>query len=150
MLPKAHIFYGAIFSIILYLIGLSPFNSILIFLSSFLIDFDHYLWYVLKKKDFNLKKAFYFLKEMEKKKPMMMVFHTFEFILLILILSFFFNPFLFILMGMLFHSLLDLIDLKYNNEMRFREFWFTRYLLSEKAITINKIKKTMCHHQVVL
>ena len=133
MLPKAHIFYGAIFSIILYLIGLSPFNSILIFLSSFLIDFDHYLWYVLKKKDFNLKKAFYFLKEMEKKKPMMMVFHTFEFILLILILSFFFNPFLFILMGMLFHSLLDLIDLKYNNEMRFREFWFTRYLLSEKS-----------------
>jgi len=68
MLPKAHIFYGAIFSIILYLIGLSAIESILTFLASFLIDFDHYLRYVLKKKRFQLKKCILFFKRIGEEK----------------------------------------------------------------------------------
>lgn len=133
MLPKAHIFFGAIFSIVLYFFGFNLFQCTIIFLSSFLIDFDHYAWFVIKKKNFNLKKAFYFLKAMDKKKPVMMLFHTFEFILFILILSFFYNIFLFVLIGMLFHSLLDIIDLKYYKELHLREFFFFRYIFSDKS-----------------
>lgn len=133
MLPKAHIFFGAIFSIILYLVGLNFYQSFLVFLATFLIDFDHYAWYVLKKKNLSLKKAYNFLKAMDKAKPMMMIFHTFEFLLLILILAFFYDFFLFILIGMLFHSLLDVIDLKYNKELHLREFILLRYLFSDKS-----------------
>ena len=133
MLPKAHIILGSIFSIILYFLGLTPLQCTVIFLSSFLIDFDHYAWYVIKKKDFSLRNAYYFLKGLEKEKPVMMIFHTFEFILLILILSLFYDFFLFILIGMLFHSLLDVIDLKYNKELHLREFLFLKYLFSDKS-----------------
>jgi len=133
MLPKAHIFFGAIFSIILHLFGLTTFQCTIIFLSSFLIDFDHYAWFVMKKKNLSLKKAFYYLKTMDKKKPMLMFFHTIEFLFLILILSFFFDIFKFVFIGMMFHSVLDIIELKHTNELHLREFLFSRYLFLDKS-----------------
>ena len=58
MLPKYHITLGAIVSLIIYLFfPITIFQAIVIFLSSFLIDCDHYLYYFLKTKDFSFKKA---------------------------------------------------------------------------------------------
>ncbi len=134
MLPKWHILFGAIFSALFYLIfKISIFNSILIFLSSVFIDIDHYAWYVNKKKDFSLKNAYIFLKLFKKPKPIMMLFHTIEFLLIVFLLSFFWKGFLFILIGMLFHSLLDIIEMSYENELHFREFFLLSYLLSDKS-----------------
>ena len=59
MLPKYHIFYGFIFSVIAFWlfkeVGLLGF--FIIFLSSFLIDADHVLTYCWIKKDWNPIKA---------------------------------------------------------------------------------------------
>ena len=128
MLPKYHIFFGLIFSTIIFLlftqIGLIGF--LIIFLSSFLIDVDHYLFFVYAKKDIILKNAHRWfieknrkslkLSKAEKKKikAIPCIFHGIEMILVLIILSFFSQIFLYVLVGFIFHELLDLISLKYN------------------------------------
>ena len=134
MLPKWHILFGFLFAYILY--WFSPITIIeasLIFLSSFLIDFDHYLFIINRKKLFNLKKAYYWHKALPKNhKPIMHILHTIEFTIFIAILAYFFNIFLFIFIGMLFHSSLDVIDMFYNKKTRCREFSLIRYLILKK------------------
>jgi len=135
MLPKWHILFGAIFSLIFYKISpqINIFQASLIFLSSVLIDFDHYLWVIKRKGYFNLKTAYYWHKSLPlRHKPIMEIFHTIEFIIFILILSYFFKIFYFILVGMLFHSLLDLIEIIYHKRGKCREFSLIRFLILRK------------------
>lgn len=57
MLPSRHFILGLILGAILFpYIGLL--GAILVWFSSFLIDFDHYLWFIFIKRDFSLKKAY--------------------------------------------------------------------------------------------
>ena len=122
MLPKTHAIAGAIFSILLYYIfHLTFFQASLIFLSSFLIDFDHYVWYVIMKKDFNLKKSYDFFNQDPYEKRIMLL-HTVEFLLLVFMFSYIWNIFLFVLYGMLFHSILDIIEMGPRDELKYREY----------------------------
>ena len=59
MLVSKHIFFGLIFVGFLYLIfpQIELIELSIIFLSSILIDVDHYFYYVYKKKNWNLKRA---------------------------------------------------------------------------------------------
>lgn len=116
MLPKYHILFGFLFSLILYL--LFPFVGLLgfltIFLSSFLIDIDHYLYYVFKKKDLNLKSAYYFFIKKPKINPAMYFLHGIEVLSILFILGLFLNNlFLFIFIGFVFHLFLDVIWMVY-------------------------------------
>jgi len=127
MLPKTHALLGLIFSLIIFFIfHITPFYTSLIFFSSVFIDTDHYLWYVIQKKDFNLKKAFYFFKNLKKHPPYLMIFHTLEFFLLILILSFFWKSFFYVFLGMLFHVSLDIIYEINKDVLSCREYFLTR------------------------
>ena len=65
MLVKNHIAYGLVFSTLLYWIfpQISLVGFFLIFLSSFLIDTDHLIYYVIKKKSWNLKKSIKYFKD---------------------------------------------------------------------------------------
>jgi len=135
MFPKYHIIFGLFFSVLVYLIfSITLFQTILIFLSSFLIDFDHYLWAANRTKSLKLKKNYNHFKKIcnGNHKPIMAVFHTVEFIILVLILSFFYNPFLFILIGMLFHSIIDIVYFIIGGKFRVREFSLIKYLISDK------------------
>jgi len=135
MLPKWHILFGAIFSLILYLIlpQTSIFNIFLIFLSSVLMDFDHYVFGAVRNKTLNLKKLYFWHKALPKNhKPMMHILHSIEFIIFIGILSFYFKFFLFILIGIVFHSLLDIIDLFFTKRINCREFSLIRFLILRK------------------
>jgi len=136
MLPKYHILLGFTLSILLYSFSLITLpQATLIFLSSFLIDIDHYLFYVKKKKDYNLKNAVIWFKEtlfLKKHKPMLVVFHTIEFIVLIAILSLYFKALIFILIGLLFHSITDLFYFIYLGFFNVREYSLIRYLVSNK------------------
>ena len=135
MLPKTHIILGAIFSIFIFFIfKITIFQAALIFFASFLIDFDHYLWYIFKKNDFSSKRAFkIFIEELRfPKKPLFMVFHSLEFLIFIFILSYFWTYFSFILIGLIFHSILDIIDLLKRGILNKREFLLTRYLIKGK------------------
>ena len=125
MLPRYHIILGFSFSLILYLIfpfvGLSGF--LIIFFSSFLIDVDHYLYYVFKKKDLNLKKAYKYFFEKRKKcisstkplkempNPANYFLHGIEVLLVLFIFGIFVNKiFLFIFIGFSFHLFLDILE----------------------------------------
>lgn len=139
MLPKWHIFIGLIFSLILlYFFKLSITFIILVFLSSILIDVDHYLFYLKKYKNFSLKKAYFWHKNLPRNhKPIMHIFHTIEFHIFVLALSFLFFPFFFVLIGMLFHSIIDLLEMLVIKDLSCREFSMIRYLLSNKKNYLN-------------
>lgn len=123
MLPKYHILFGAIFSLILYfLFPISIFQGSLIFLASVFIDVDHYFWYVFKKKDWNLIKTHYFLKNKGRGTRKLMIFHTIEFHILFVILGLIWPIFYYILIGMIFHSLIDIINLIYEKRLKSRKF----------------------------
>jgi hypothetical protein len=116
MLPRWHLLFGLLFAYVVYwFTSITIFQAIIIFLASFLIDVDHYLWYIYKKKNWNLKKAIYFLKTNKKLKTLM-IFHTIEFHIIIGLLSFFWRGFFYIFIGMFFHSLVDLVKLAYTKK----------------------------------
>lgn len=133
MLPKWHLLFGFLFVYIIYwFTSITIFQASLIFLSSVLIDFDHYIWYGFKKKDWNLKNSYKYLKKHRNIVKPLMLFHTIEFHILIALLIFLWHDFLFILIGMIFHSATDLISLIYEGRVYTREFWLIKYFLSDR------------------
>lgn len=123
MLPKWHILSGAIFSLILYFFfNVSLLNSLIVFLASVLIDMDHYSYYIIKKRNWNLKKAQDFFKESRRLKELLvsnrkkyedplLIFHGIEFWILLILFSFINRIFFWIFLGSIFHMLFDFIDL---------------------------------------
>ena len=128
MLPKWHALLGLIFSVLLVMLfNISFFSATVVFLAAVFIDIDHYLFYVYKTGDWNLKKSvsWYFKnadlfekmsqKERRKIYAGLCFLHGIEAIIVLLILSFLFKQwsvlFLSIICGFIFHQLLDAIDL---------------------------------------
>ena len=124
MLPKTHIILGLLFSILLYFIfHLTLLESTLVFLSAVFIDVDHYLWYAIAKKDidpinsikwFYKKRKIYYSDQkssLKYYKKTVLIFHSIEFILLLLALSILYPIFLSILIGIVFHLIFDYIEI---------------------------------------
>jgi len=123
MKPIFHIIIGVVISLLLWLHPEINYLAVLvIFLSSVLIDFDHYLYFILKKKDISLIKAYnWFLKkrdfliskptkEQKKYKSSILIFHNFEFLIILLLLILIHEIFLWILFGIIIHLILDFIE----------------------------------------
>ena len=114
MYPLTHILAGLILVILLKLLSpLAPIQILIIFLSSVLIDVDHWLIYAFKKKNISISKAYFWFLSLQKskKKPVFLyVFHTVEFFLLVALLSAKFQFFQLILTGMAFHMVFDIIS----------------------------------------
>lgn len=125
MLVKYHVLLGFLFSLILFFIfpEINYFEVLIIFLSSVLIDVDHYLYYIFKNKSLNLKKAFNYFKD--KRTKMLKLsrkqrnkvptipccLHGIEILIILFLLNLFVSKiFLFILIGFSFHLVLDLIE----------------------------------------
>ncbi len=129
MYPKWHVVLGLVFSFLVF--TLSPnigfTGAAIIFLSSVFIDVDHYLTYVFRKKDFNLKKAFRWHDNNRGRHKIMHFLHSFEFLLVLGILSIYKNFLLYIFTGFIFHNTLDIIDM-HARRMYNREFFFTNWL----------------------
>ena len=114
MLPIAHIIIGLVFGVILYFAaGFTLVQSLVVFLSSFLIDIDHYIIYVITKKDWNIFRAYQHFKEKlankERKLLSLCIFHTYEFIAVLAIATMFYEPLSFILLGFLLHIMTDIL-----------------------------------------
>jgi len=144
MLPRWHIFFGGIFTATIWVFAPET-NMIylsLIFLSSFLIDFDHYLVAIFNTKKLSLKKSLkYFecLGEKEKKdkknrqreKGHFYIFHTLEFHILILFLSTIRIEFFYIFLGMIFHSLWDIVWMVKMDRLYRREFLLSNWVVKK-------------------
>ncbi|MBU3906862.1 MAG: hypothetical protein KKA64_01295 [Nanoarchaeota archaeon] len=124
MFPKSHILFGLLFAlVILYAFpqtGIIGF--FIIFLSSFLIDVDHYLTYVQKKRDWSLKNAYNWHCNLNKKflsltrakrnktYIALCFLHSIESLIILYFLGFFVSKyFLYVSLGFAFHLSLDII-----------------------------------------
>jgi len=138
MIPRWHILLGAIFTAFIWLVfpETAWYNLALIFLSAFLIDFDHYICAVWKTGKLGLFSAFAYHKKLQKMhrkckkkgKGDFHIFHTVEFHLLVFALGFLFEPFFYVFAGMVFHSLMDVIHLIILKELDKREFFLVNWL----------------------
>jgi len=141
MYPRPHIFLGLIFALILHFLvpGITWYACLIVFLSSFLIDFDHYVNAVIRTKKIGLIFAlrhYYEIgaklkKQHEKgirKRGYFQFFHTMEFHALVFIIGIFFSPFIYVFIGMAFHTLLDFVDLSLKDMVYHREFFFFRWM----------------------
>lgn len=130
MLPKWHILFGAIVSLIIWLIepSTSIWAILTIFLSSVLIDVDHYIYYLIKRRDIRLsvayreylkKRIFWHglsQKEKENYSIGLIFMHGIEFIIILLLLSLVHEFFMWVLIGSIIHILLDLSELYMNKD----------------------------------
>ena len=121
MLPKNHVLLGFIVSVLLFIL-FPTFGIIsvgIFWFSSFLVDSDHYLFFIYYKKSFNLRKAYFWFKEKSEKVKKIKgskknyttgiyLFHGIESIIISLILGFVLSKyFFFVAGGIFFHLILD-------------------------------------------
>lgn len=141
MFPRAHVILGAAFIALLWLLvpNMSIFYLALVFLASFLIDFDHYAVAVFKTKKLSLNHAFDYhkykrLEEMSdlirgiKRKSDFHLFHTVEFHAIIGLLGILWIGFFYIFIGMVFHSLVDLFSLLFTGVFHRREYFLFNWI----------------------
>ena len=122
MLPHAHFVFGLLFAGLIFLImpSIGLIGLLLIILASVMIDFDHYIYYVVKKRDLSLIKAYGWfrakshrfdilpLSEKLKVYRAFCCFHGLEVPILFFILTFLVSEYFgFIFIGATFHLLLD-------------------------------------------
>jgi hypothetical protein len=130
MMPKWHIFYGGIFSILFSLFfDLSLLEFFIVFLSSWLfIDLDSVLLFVVSSRSVNPFKFWnqgksnrthwVSLKPQEKRKLKLdiRIFHSIEFLAILLFIAFLNPIFFLVLAGFLIHLFLDWADHLSRNE----------------------------------
>ena len=141
MLPRWHVLWGAIFTLIIWFFSpsINPLYLILLFLATIFIDFDHYAISCKKHKTLSIPHALkyyekYMQEEEERKKKGIRkrgdfhLFHTVEFHLLVALLGILWTGFFYIFIGMVFHSLLDLVYLMHKDIFHIREFFLFNWL----------------------
>jgi hypothetical protein len=141
MLPRWHIFLGAVFTLIIWIVApeIPLLYLALVFLSSFLIDFDHYVSSGLNCGRWRLTNSFEYYRELEKielrekkkgikRRGDFHLFHTVEFHVLVGLLSLVWIGFFYIFIGMFIHSMLDLIDMANRGRIYRREFFFFNWV----------------------
>lgn len=125
MFPRYHVLSGVIFCFILFLLfpKISLIGLAIILISTIFIDVDHYFYYVCKKRDLNLKNSYSWFvkfsliaKKMNKQEICrfrwpVFIFHGIEFVLVLIILSFYLEFIPFVLAGVLLHLSLDILEL---------------------------------------
>jgi len=114
MHPLVHIILGLLFAVLLKLLtSFTILQIAIILLAAVFIDVDHWFVYVLKKKSFSIRGSYEWFIEISKKKThpvFLCIFHTIEFMLFLVWLSFKFMFFELVLVGFIFHIALDVID----------------------------------------
>ena len=115
MKTSVHSFVSLVIAAALY--PIFHWKVLLILAGGVLIDVDHYIWYVLKHKKLSLFGCYnHFVIEAEKNKwrdiiGSLLIFHTVEFLLAVMLLSFYSELALLFAIGLLPHYLLDAIHM---------------------------------------
>ncbi len=127
---KYHFIVSLLLSIILY----QPYGyqAFLVMLSGFLIDIDHYLWYIIKFKDFSLKKTVEKTKDTTIKYKFH-VFHLYDIMIILLILSFFSKIFIVLSIGLLVHLIMDYYYMEKNGYKQSQRVRTIFQLISKKV-----------------
>lgn len=110
-------------------------KALWLFVGAFLIDFDYYLFYLYTTGGYNLKRALEHYEKHRKDTYQIRVFHTLEFLALMLIGSFYYQFLKLIFIGMILHVILDLFDLVFIKKNYRRRYFFLTNWVREKLIT---------------
>jgi hypothetical protein len=134
MRPRAHVVQGLVSSALLYpIIGK---NVIPFGLAVILIDMDHVIEYIIDTRDFSLKgvSTFYdiLLKNKDKNYLGLSLFHTIEFYFLIFLFAKWFAILYYVLAGLIFHHIFDLISLIRHKILFVRAFSVIEYFIRRK------------------
>lgn len=127
MLIKYHVLLSAL--VAAFLAPIYGWWILIAFFAGFLIDADHYIYYMFKFKKYNLITSYKYF--MIHKRNHLLIFHTIEFnIILVLLALFVHKIFLFVLFGTVPHIILDLLTTVNNKaEFKSRIFFFTHWIL---------------------
>ena len=114
MMPKEHIIFGAGLAIGLFISGMSFIPILLIVGISILVDVDHIFYYAFKFRRCNIYEMYiYFLEYIYVKKDKtqlpILLFHNFETLTILIMLSFIYPLFIYVAIGLLIHLILDWI-----------------------------------------
>jgi len=110
---RTHVMVGLVVSILLLFfhkeIGL--FYVTILFLSSVLIDVDHYIFYAYITGDWSLKRAYYAFVNLEESnnKKQLLLFHGVECWIVLLMLTCLHSLFIYVCIGVALHIILDLL-----------------------------------------
>lgn len=100
----------------------------LFWLGSFFIDVDHYWWYILKFKKFGLKEAIVYSKNLNYRDFKLHIFHVVEFWILMAIWSLYSELAFAIFIGVVFHIIIDFVDIIDNNKHSGRALSFFEWI----------------------
>ena len=137
MLPTTHF----IFSLLLAAGLFNHYGWLVIFViaGGVFIDIDHYFWHIYNKKGWNFLKVYKHYKydyakfEMiEKIKSEIYIFHNVEFLIIVVVMSFFSAGAFMFLLGLLLHYILDFIDEARNGIDKIKSVSFFAWLVRTK------------------
>jgi hypothetical protein len=105
---------------------------------SVLIDVDHYLLYVQRRRSLSVKGMFRYFEELQpiqRSIPYIGVcaFHTIDFFVLLAVLSRFYPIFYSLLCGCLYHFVLDLIHLRRKKVLFIRSYFLIEHFIRRRA-----------------
>ena len=135
-----------IFSSLILAIALYPFfhwQAIFILAGGVLIDADHYIWYALKYKKLSITGCYrHYMSSVESMDfsrhfGIMLIFHTIEFLILVLIFSYFLKPVQAFAIGLVLHYTLDLIFLYSVPKRLIAEYSIIRWVINGFSKDIN-------------
>jgi len=137
----SHLIIGIVFALIL---KLSPSSAIIFILASIITDIDHILELKVINKNFKLEHLFntkkYKKLSYESPQRTLHIFHTFEIILFLFIISFFYYPIFWVATAFLIHLLFDSIGNIRNRNFGkaggndWIKYWFLVYYIKKKSI----------------
>lgn len=111
MMPQKHIIFGLGLSIVLFVTGMPPILILLIVATSILVDIDHLFYYIFKFRKCNIYEVYiYFMDKIcfkNNKSFPVLIFHNFETLMLLIILSLICPLFIYIAIGLFIHLILD-------------------------------------------
>lgn len=117
---------------------LSPVEIGLFAIGSVLIDIDHYLLFVQRRKSLSIRGMFRYFEELQPIQSAisyvgLCVFHTIDFFLLLAVLALFFPLAWALLAGCLYHFLIDLFDLRRKGVIFIRPFFLVEHLIRRRS-----------------
>jgi hypothetical protein len=115
-----------------------PYELALFAVGGVLIDIDHYLLYMWRRKNFSVVGMFRYFNELQPIQSSipyvgLCIFHTIDFFVLLGILAIFYPILFFLLLGCLFHFCIDLFDLRRKCVLTIRPFFLVEHLIRRRA-----------------
>jgi hypothetical protein len=103
-----------------------------------LIDVDHYLLYIQRRRNFSVTGMFRYFRELQTVQSTipyvgLCLFHTIDFFILLGVLAISYPLFFPLLTGCLYHFCLDLFDLKRKGVLTIRPFFLMEHLIRRRS-----------------